>query len=136
MKRLCSLLLCVALLLGLTGCSGGISGEEAKAHITDFFAAVSAGDFARAEELLHPDRPADLAAYFDRIEQGLNVDFQSGVTVEKYTNFRSAMYDSSVGGSLYELDMKLTVGQTTLTATIEVVRNDGGFGVYNLDISK
>lgn len=136
MKRICSLLLCLVLLFCLTGCSGGISGDEAKAHIASFLEAVSAGDFAKAAEHLHPDRPADLAAYFDSIEQGLGVDFQSGVTVEKYTGFRSAVYDSSVGGSAYTLDMQLSVGQTTLTASIEVVRNDSGFGIYNLDISE
>ena len=51
------LALCLLLSLSLFACSGGISGEEAKAYICDFLGAVADGDFARAETLLHPERP-------------------------------------------------------------------------------
>ena len=44
------------------------------------------------------------------------------------------MYDSTVNGSTYELTMRTKVGDKTVKFTIEIVKNENGYGIYNLDL--
>lgn len=133
-KNALILTLCCLCTFVFASCSGGISGDEAKAFINDFFAAIVAEDYDKAETFLHPDRPADLEEFLLNIEKTANLDFQAGIEVEKYTGFSSSYYDSTVGGSTYELTMRTKVGENTVACTIEIVRNESGYGIYNLDL--
>lgn len=45
---------------------------------------------------------------------------------------KSAYYDSNYGGSVYELTMKVQVGDKTLSITTEAVRTDEGYGLWNV----
>ena len=123
--------LCV---FSFVSCGNGIKGDEAKALINDFFVAIVAEDYDKAESFLHPERPADLEAFLLNVEQEENVDFQAGIEIEKYTGFSSSMYDSTVNGSTYELTMRTKVGDKTVKFTIEIVKNENGYGIYNLDL--
>ena len=123
--------LCVC---SLASCGNGIKGDEAKALINDFFVAIVAEDYDKAESFLHPERPADLEAFLLNAEEEKNVDFQAGIEIEKYTGFSSSMYDSTVNGSTYELTMRTKVGDKTVKFTIEIVKNENGYGIYNLDL--
>lgn len=138
MKKVCRnvliLMLCLFSIFSLASCSEGISGDEAKAFINDFFAAIVAENYEKAETFLHPERPADLETFLLGIEEVMDVDFQKGIEIERYTGFSSAYYDSTVGGSTYELTMRTKVGENTVVCTIEIVRNESGYGIYNLDL--
>ena len=123
--------LCV---FSFVSCGNGIKGDEAKALINDFFVAIVAEDYDKAESFLHPERPADLEAFLLNVEQEENVDFQAGIEIEKYTGFSSSLYDSTVGGATYELTMRTKVGDKTVKFTIEIVKNENGYGIYNLDL--
>ena len=118
----------------LVSCGNGIKGDEAKAFINDFFAAIVAEDYDKAEGFLHPERPADLEAFLQNVEKQANVDFQAGIEIENYTGFSSSLYDSSVDGSTYELIMRAKVGDKQVRFTIEIVKNEIGYGIYNFDI--
>lgn len=124
--------LCAA---SLAGCGNGIKGSEAKAFINDFFAAIVAEDYEKAEGFLHPERPADLEAFFLSVEKSNNVDFQAGIEIEKYTGFSSSLYDGTVDGSTYALSMRAKVGDQTANFAIEIVKNENGYGIYNLDLN-
>ena len=130
----CILILCLCMFL-LSSCKGGIQGSEAKAHVNEFFAAIVNEDYSEAETLLHPERPAELESFFLDVEEEKGVDFQEGIEIEKYTGFSSAFYDSAVGGSTYELTMQTKVGEETIEFTIEIVKNEAGFGIYNLNLA-
>ena len=117
-----------------TSCGNGIKGDEAKAFINDFFAAIVTEDYDKAESFLHPDRPADLETFLLDVEKEKDVDFQAGIEIEKYTGFSSSLYDSTVDGSAYELTMRTKVGDKTVKFTIEIVKNENGYGIYNLDL--
>ena len=123
--------LCVC---SLASCGNGIKGEEAKALVNDFFVAIVAEDYDKAESFLHPERPGDLEAFLLNIEQEENVDFQAGIEIERYTGFSSSVYNSTVDGSRYELTMRTKVGDKTIKFTIEIVKNENGYGIYNLDL--
>ncbi|MBQ3490660.1 MAG: hypothetical protein IJA86_08730 [Clostridia bacterium] len=133
-KNLLISMLCLGCLLSLASCSGGIKGDEAKAFIRDFFDAVVAEDYSKAETFLHPERPADLEKFFLNIEDLENLDFQAGITIERYTGVSVSYYDSTVDGSTYELTMRTKVGEETVKFTIEIVKNENGYGIYNLDV--
>ncbi len=124
--------LCV---FSFVSCGNGIKGDEAKALINDFFAAIVAEDYEKAEGFLHPDRPqVDLESFLLDAEKEWNVDFQSGIEIEKYTGFSSSLFDSTVGGSRYELTMRTKIGDKTVRFTIEIVKNESGYGIYNLKL--
>ena len=117
------------------GCSENkVSRDEAKEQASKLVNAVSSGSFDEAEKLLHPNRQIDIEALFARKETEYNVDFQSGIEIVRYTGFSSALYDSEVDGSEYELEMNVSVSGRTLELTVDVVRNEQGFGIYEIDI--
>lgn len=128
------LLLSLVMMLLATGCSGGISGDDAKAHINSFLDAVEADDYEKAATFLHPDRPTDLQVFFGNLESRENLDFSSGIAIERYSGFSSSYYDSTVDGSRYALDMEVKVGTEEIEMEIEIVSNDNGYGIYNLDV--
>lgn len=138
MKRLLRNILVVAIVcacaLSFVSCGEGIKGDEAKALINDFFAAIVAEDYEAAEGFLHPERPADLEAFLLGVEQSEGLDFQAGIEIEKYTGFSSSLYDSTVDGSRYELTARTMVGDKEVLFTIEIVKNDNGYGIYNLNL--
>ena len=129
-----TIVLCLCIFL-LTACKGGIKGSEAKAYINDFVIAVADEDYSKAETMLHPERPADLENFFVNIEKEKNIDFQEGIEIKRYTGFYSALYDSTIKGSSYELTMRTLVGEKPVEFTIEIVKNEAGYGIYNLDLN-
>ena len=133
-RMIAAIMIACLFVSSLVSCGNGIKGDEAKAFINDFFAAIVAEDYEKAESFLHPERPADLEAFLQNVEKQANVDFQAGIEIEKYTGFSSSLYDSSVDGSTYELIMRAKVGDKQVRFTIEIVKNEIGYGIYNLDI--
>ena len=125
--------LVLTLIFSLVGCSGGISGDDAKTHINSFLDAIEKSDYEEATTYLHPERPTDLKAFFEFIEKEEDLDFSS-IEITKYTGFSSSYYDSTVGGSTYTQSMKVDVGGKEAEMEIEIVKNDNGYGIYNLDI--
>ena len=136
-KALKSIFLTVAVFICasfLVSCSDVIGRDDVKAYVSDFLDAVAAEDYERAETLLHPDRPADLKTFFRNIEREEGIDFQSGIEVEKYTGVSSSYYDSTVDGSRYEITMRAIVENKDVQFTIELVKNENGHGIYNLNV--
>ena len=121
--------------LSLLSCGKGIQMDEAKALLNDFLATIEAEDYEAAQALLHPDRPADLEDFLLGVEQEQGLDFQTGIEIERYTHFASSLYDSTVGGSRYELTARTKVGESTIFFTVEIVKNDNGYGIYNFNLS-
>lgn len=134
-RHFLALILVLILCLSLVGCANAIKADEAKAHVKGFLGKIEAGDFTAAAKDLHPDRPADLEQFFSELEGELGVDFQSGIKIVRYTGFSTALYDSTVDGAAYTLKFDAKVSGKTLAMEIELVRNDAGFGIYNLDIT-
>lgn len=128
-----TIIFCFSVLL--SSCSGGIQDSEAKAHINEFFAAIAEEDYGKAESMLHPEHPVDLALFFTNVEKEKGVDFQDGVRIQRYTGFSSSFYHSNVKGSRYALTMDTTVGEKAVKFTIEIVKNDAGYGIYDFEIN-
>ena len=125
------------MLLSLTSCSGGIKGDEVKTLTADFFGAVRAEDWASAKTYLHPAlEDLDLEGDFLKIEEAYGLDFQSEFKVDRYTGFHTSFYSSEVDGSSYTLNMKAVLGETPFLLEITVVRNDAGYGIYNIRFSE
>ncbi|MBE6651859.1 MAG: hypothetical protein E7610_00415 [Ruminococcaceae bacterium] len=139
MKRILTILISLTLLpaaLGsLSACSGGVSRDEAKEATDAYFAAMAAEHYEEAAALFHPatSMTAELMeSTAETLRTEMGADFDEGVTIERYVGMKSAYYDSSFGGSVYELTMEVKVGAKTLTVTTEVVRTDEGYGLWNV----
>lgn len=127
-------IICCFSILSFASCNGGIDKDEAKSFINDFFEAIVAEDYEKAETFLHPERPADLEKFLLNVEQTQNLDFQAGIEIDRYTGFSSAYYDSTVDGSTYELTMRTNICENTVRITVEIVQNENGYGIYNFVI--
>ena len=130
---LCVLLVLV-LSLSLISCENRVTKDEAKEQVNSLIDAAANSKFEDASSLLHPKRTFDIQALFERAETEYNVDFQGGIEIKRYTGFSSAVYSSEVDGSSYELDVDIIVSGKTLELSVEVVRNDSGFGIYDIEI--
>lgn len=134
MKRLSAILITIFVTISLCACSGGISGDEAKTYINDFLDAVETGDYELATTFLHPDQTENLEVYFGMLKDWHGVDF-SDVEIVRYTGFSSSYYNSTVDGSIYRLRMDATVSGTSVAMEIEIVKNDNGYGIYNIEVN-
>ncbi len=130
-KTILVILLVSVLLVSLTSC---IDTERARGTIEAFIEAVVADDLETAATHLHPDRPTDLERFFSNIESERQVDFQSGVSIERYASVKSSYYDSKVDGSLYATVLVVKIGETKAEISVDLVENDAGYGIHNFHI--
>ena len=135
--RILSILAALLLLItSLTACSGGVTREETKAAMDSLLTALAKEDYAGAAALYHPDAAMTaelLSAFVEEVKTKVGIDLTEGATVEKTTGMRSAYYDSNVGGSFYALTAKIQAGDKTASLTVEVIRNDRGYGIFKVE---
>ncbi len=135
--RILSILAALLLLItSLTACSGGVTREEARGAMDDLLTALDNEDYAGAADLYHPDAAMTeelLAAFAEQVKTKVGIDLTEGATVEKITGISSSYYDSTVGGSRYELTAKIQAGDKTASLTVEVIRNDKGYGIFQVE---
>ena len=136
-RRILSILAALLLLItSLTACSGGVTREETKAAMDSLLTALAKEDYAGAAALYHPDAAMTeemLAAFAEQVKTKVGIDLTEGATVEKITGISSSYYDSTVGGSRYELTAKIQAGDKTASLTVEVIRNDRGYGIFKVE---
>lgn len=135
--RILSVLAALLLLLtSLTACSGGVTREEAKTAMDSLLTALGNENYAEAASLYHPDAAMTedlLAAFAEEVKTEVGIDLTEGASVERTTNMRSAYYDSNVGGSFYALTAEIKAGDKTASLTVEVVRNEKGYGIFKVE---
>ncbi len=135
--RILSVLAALLLLLtSLTACSGGITREEAKTAMDSLLTALDNENYAEAAALYHPDAAMTeelLAAFAEQVKTKVGIDLTEGATAEKITGISSSYYDSTVGGSRYELTARIKAGDKTASLTVEVIRNDRGYGIFKVE---
>lgn len=135
--RILSVLAALLLLLtSLTACEGGVTREEARGAMDALLTALNNEDYAEAADLYHPDAAMTeelLAAFAEQVKTKVGIDLTEGATVEKTTGMQSAYYDSNVGGSFYALTAKIKAGDKTASLTVEVIRNDKGYGIFKVE---
>lgn len=135
--RILSVLAALLLLItSLTACEGGVTREEARGAMDALLTALDNEDYAEAAALYHPDAAMTeelLAAFAEQVKTKVGIDLTEGATVEKITGISSSYYDSTVGGSRYELTAKIQAGDKTASLTVEVIRNDKGYGIFKVE---
>ena len=128
--------LALVLCLALVGCNGGIKKKDAKGTAEAFVAAIEDGDFEDARALLHPDSPFDVEKYFNGIEERKGVDFQKGIEIKRFEEYSYSHYESEVGGSEYELELRLLVDGKSFELSLDIVKNEGGYGIYDIELDQ
>ena len=132
MKRALLILLALVFVFSLASC-GDITDDEAKDKADKLIKCVEENRFEDASKLLHPERPLDIKAIFERAEALYGVDFQSGVRVSRY-DLSGPEKEKEVDGSEYEVDLDVVVSGRALEISVNVVKNEKGFGIYSIDI--
>ena len=118
----------------LISCGDRVKKSEAKETAEAFLNAVVSADFEGAKSYLHPEKPVDVEKYFSELEGRAGVDCQAGIEIKRYTNYSSAVYESEVDGSEYELEANIIIDGIAFELDIEMVRNDLGYGIYSFEI--
>ena len=135
--RILSVLAALLLLItSLTACSGGVTREEAKTAMDSLLVALDNENYAEAAALYHPDAAMTeelLAAFAEQVKTKVGIDLTEGATAEKITGMQSVYYDSNVGGSFYALTAKIQAGDKTASLTVEIIRNDRGYGIFKVE---
>lgn len=135
-KSIILIVLALALCFSLVACKNKIDKDEAKETTEEFILAIENGDFEKAKTYLHPEKPLDLENYFNGIEDRAGVDFQNGIEIKRYTEYSSSLYDSEVDGADYELEMNVIVDSIAFEISIEIVKNDLGYGIYDIEVDR
>jgi hypothetical protein len=135
--RILSALTALLLLLtSLTACSGGVTREETQAAMDSLLTALDNENYAEAAALYHPDAAMSenlLAAFAEQVKTKVGIDLTEGAVVEKITGMSSSYYDSTVDGSRYALTARIKAGDKTADLTVEVIRNDRGYGIFKVE---
>lgn len=135
--RILSVLAALFLLLAsLTACSGGVTREETKTAMDALLTALDNENYAEAAALYHPDAAMSenlLAAFAEQVKTKVGIDLTEGAVVEKITGMSSSYYDSNVDGSRYALTARIKAGDKTASLTVEVIRNDKGYGIFQVE---
>lgn len=129
------ILIALSMVLTLFGCGKGIKEDEAKAYANSFLEAIEEEDYETAESLLHPDKPGSVSDLCMALEMGLGLDFQEGIEIKDYVELSSTLYDSTVSGSTYSLEMEASVSGVDLIISIQLVKNENGYGIYSYTLS-
>ncbi len=138
-KKILSAFLLLSLVFSLCSCENAISREEAKRNIEELITCLSAEEYDNVIALMHPDYQCDKALIKDlinEVEKAEGVDFSNGAAVKRYTGFRTALYDSNVGGGYYSLSGYLTVSGKDVYFKVEFARTGEEFGICNFSFGK
>ena len=128
-KIIALFMVCCLLTCAIASCG---EDSKAKAYVKDFFAAIAAGNYEKAESLIHPEREIDAKAYFEGIESKSGVDFQKGIKIEKYINIDYDDYSYEYDGESYTITVRTKVSGAVVRFEIVVVNNMYGYGIYKL----
>jgi len=137
-KRLISIISFVLLIimsaLCFTSCGMGLDKDKANDDIIEFLRAVRNDDFKGAKQYLHPSFEDDIESFFSEVEEQLDIDLQSGITILGYFGSYYAAYTSDVDGSLYERYLEIEVSGKVYDLIVTVVENDEGYGIDRIEI--
>jgi len=134
-KRALILLVAACILIAsLASCGEGR--KKAKALINDFFTEIVAGNYEKAEALMHHDVNTDLEALFKKIKAEKGVDIQKGFESQKYVGYKYAFNSSEIGGTFWQFSIETKIDGTSVGFTVRVIENDNGYGIdiFNVHI--
>ncbi len=144
MKRIIVTVLALVLMLSafsLAACNiGGVESvtrEEAEIAISNFLGAIGKGDYEKASGYMHPDNASSPEKIGDVVNslRDIGIDLSKPLAIKRVTSVRAAFFDTKYNGSTYEMSMTAEAGGKTCYIDALVVRNDAGFGVYDIYIS-
>jgi len=129
--RIISFLLIIACCLCLVACDNEYI-KKAKNDIATMFDYVEQGRFVLAQDLVHPNSDVKIRSFFTSLEQTENVDFQSGIEIERYKSYSYSQWNSEAKGTEFKAKMSVKVSGKRINFIISVAENDGGYGIWHL----
>ncbi len=132
-----ALLLC-AVVLSAVSCA--LDREDATELMEDFFEAIEERNYEKAERLLHPDYPHDLAADFAKLEERFGIPLNSAFDIDEDTPAKRVSYSevTDIPGATYmrtyELPFDAGLHGNKIEISATVLKNDNGYGICNFTI--
>ena len=128
--------LCLALLLlAVSACEkGGIPKTQSEETAKDFLLAFMEKRGEDAALLMHPSRAstgADLDKYAVFILEEYGVDLTKEPRIVKESAYTADENREGYGGAYTAFTFTVSADGKTFSATVEIVQNDDGYGVYN-----
>jgi hypothetical protein len=133
--RILSVCCLVLLLLAASACEkGGIPRERSEATAKDFLLAFMTLRGEDASLLMHPSRAStgeDLNKYNAHILKEYGVDSSKSPSILKESSYTAEKNREGYGGAYTAWTFSVSADGKTFSATVEIVLNDDGYGVYN-----
>ncbi len=133
--RFFALILLFACIFSFASCGKGLSVKDAKADAARFFSDLENGDYEGAAARMHPSRKIGAEALEARMT-AIGIDPAVGIERIRYSSVSASYYDTEVGGSSVELEMQVLFEGASAEIEFELtfVKNDAGYGIYELEI--
>ena len=133
--KILSVLFLALLLLAVSACEkGGIPKTQSEATAKDFLLAFMEKRGADAALLMHPSRAStgeDLNEYGAYILEEYGVDLSKSPSILKEASYTAEKNREGYGGAYTAFTFTVSADGKTFSATVEIVQNDDGYGVYN-----
>ena len=100
-----------------------------------FLLAVQNGDYEGACAEMHPTYRAsaeELREYLTSVEEKLGIRFADGMILVGYTSFLEDDHHPTIGGAYAVLEGAMDVSTASVRFTVTVIRDDNGFGIFNI----
>ncbi len=97
----------------------------------------------RLEALIHPDSGYTKETIIEKVKtspalEGVDIEaeFQKGYKIGEFSDYNLKLNDPELGGNVYELSVKVTVGDVVFTIYLDILSDDTQIGLYDFEISK
>jgi hypothetical protein len=108
--------------------------EDVKPFVEDYLALLENGNYEEIEPISY-FYENNIIKGFEELENESGLDFQAGIDIVEYTDFKSKHSHSYYGMPFCELTMKVNVSGTDALMEICVVDNDGTYNVCDIYIT-
>lgn len=131
-RRALAAVLILAAAVGLCGCGGGLTKDDAHTTVSRFFTELTDGDADGAIALMYPGLEVQSASFKNYI---LEVERTAGIT---FTDGRSNMrvgISEDLGDGDYRVGGEVNIGDVRVGFEVVVRKDDGGIGIFSVMIA-
>ena len=133
MKKILTVVCIFALVVSLYSCTY-IGEEDAKPFVEEYLELLEEENYdeIKRRSYFYED---DVVTGFDKLEDEMNLDFQAGIDIIEYIDFKSRHSDSYYGMPICEITMKVNINGVDALIEVCVIDNDGTYYVCDIYIT-
>ncbi len=97
----------------------------------------------RLEALIHPDSGFTKESILEKVKtspalEGVDIEaeYQKGYKIGDFSDYNLKLNDPNLGGNVYELSVKVTVGDVVFTIHLDLLSDETQIGLYDFEITR